>query len=218
VIRRGVWRAPRPYAGSWSKCSTLTVCRSSICAPVAVLRGAWTSAPTRAVARRALPVPASPPPAGAGCACGAPSRLGLGREAVSLDRDRVPGRVADPSRLRERSAAMKRFARVLATVFICVACLFCTEAVAFAAVTPAPYPATGGSPATWSCTDSSSTDTPPVLGSDCVVTSWGVNPPAPVPSSSSSSALTDDQWQTLSWGVGLLVFFAAAHTIGSWKS
>jgi hypothetical protein len=89
------------------------------------------------------------------------------------------------------------------------------------AAEPAPYPAEGGSPLTWSCDDRAAdplADPPIVAGSECVVTEWGTDPVPDYPEPGvAGSVLTDQQDQVITFALGLLVFFAAAHTIGSWR-
>ncbi|MDQ1628082.1 MAG: hypothetical protein QOI54_1826 [Actinomycetota bacterium] len=93
-----------------------------------------------------------------------------------------------------------------------------------ATATPAPYPSTGGSAAQWVCEDAEPSATPPPWPStDCTVTEWAADPSAPTsgppaPVDVTGAGLTDEQFRVLSFGVGLLVFMAAAHTVGSWRS
>jgi hypothetical protein len=52
-----------------------------------------------------------------------------------------------------------------------------------------------------------------------VVTAWGEDPAAPEPTAPGTSVvqLTDEQFQALAFGLGLVVMLGGASLVGSWR-
>lgn len=124
-------------------------------------------------------------------------------------------------------AAITITARFIARLCVAVAfalAVVIVPSVASHAAEPPVYPPTGGSAAAWKCTDTANNDTPPVTGQTCVVTAWEADPPAPEPAESSGPSevmgtveLTEAQYQTLAFGLGLVVLLGGARLVGSWS-
>ena len=129
--------------------------------------------------------------------------------------------VSSPTRSRGGSGSFAR--RVIVGFALMVACFFSADFAAYAAGPP-PYPATGGTPATWECSTVEAGSPPVPTGQDCEVTSWATNPPYPEPlpyptvePGASLVSLDDNQFEQLHYVGVLVVFLAAAGFVSSWR-